>query len=220
MKNVLVVAVHPDDETLGCGGTLLKHRENGDNIHWLIVTKIDKKIGYSEEQIEIRNQEINTVAEHYGFSSVHQFPFVTTCLDQYSLNELISSFCDIFNKVKPEILYLPNFTDIHSDHRIAFEAAFSCTKPFRQNYLKKIYLMEVLSETDIAVPSQNFQATTFIDISEQMDKKIEIMNIFKSEIGKHPFPRSEDSIKSLAKYRGASSGLMFAEAFTLIREIS
>jgi len=218
LKNkVLVVAVHPDDETLGCGGTLLKHKANGDKTHWMICTNLSKRNSYYQE----RNKEIKKVSKIYKFNSVHALPFETTKVDQYSMNEIIEKISIIINKIKPNIIYLPFKEDIHSDHKKIFEASYSCTKSFRYSFIKKIYMMETLSETEFApsIKKDSFIPNTFVDITNHIDKKIQIMNTYKSEIKRHPFPRAKKNIKALASFRGASCGYNYAESFVLLKEI-
>lgn len=217
LNRVLIVAVHPDDETLGCGGTLLKHKANGDEIHWLICTQADPNSDF----YQVREQEIETVSKMYGFNTLHNLQLNTMQVDAYSMSELVSKISEIINKVKPNILYLPFKGDVHSDHRKIFEATYSCTKSFRYPFIKKIYMVETLSETEFApsINEDNFIPNVFVDISEFMDKKIEIMNVFKSELAEHPFPRSERNLRALATFRGATSGCEYAESFMLLKEI-
>ena len=114
-----------------------------------------------------------------------------------------------------------NRSDAHSDHRVVFDAVMSCTKSFRYPYVKKVLMYECLSETEFApiLPERVFQPNYFVDISDFIGNKIEIMKIFESELGEHPFPRSIKNIESLAIYRGATVGVNFAEAFQLIKYI-
>jgi N-acetylglucosamine malate deacetylase 1 len=218
MKNkVLIIAVHPDDETLGCGGTLLKHKANGEEIHWLICTTIDKNHSY----YEIREKEIELAAKMYNFDSVHNLRLQTMQVDEYSMSELINQISSVVNEVKPNIIYLPFKGDVHSDHRKIFEASYSCTKSFRYPFIKKIYMMETLSETEFAPSTKedSFIPNVYVDISEFFEKKIEIMKLFESEIAEYPFPRSERNLKALATLRGATSGCEYAESFVLLKEI-
>jgi len=218
LKNrILVVAVHADDETLGCGGTLLKHKANNDKIHWLICTTTNKNKNYYQN----REKEINKVSKLFNFDSVHNLQFETTKIDQYNMNEIIEKISKVINKVKPSIIYLPFKEDVHTDHKKVFEASYSCTKSFRYPFIKKIYMMETLSETEFALSTKkdSFMPNTFVDISKYMDKKIQIMKVYKSEVGKHPFPRSVRSIKALASFRGSTSRCKFAESFMLLKEI-
>lgn len=218
MKNkVLVIAVHPDDETLGCGGTLLKHNANGDEIHWLICTTIDKSNSYYEK----REKEIIKVNQLYGFHTIHNLGLKTMQVDEYSMSDLIGKISKIINQINPNIIYLPFKGDVHSDHRKIFEASYSCTKSFRYPFIKKIYMIETLSETEFAPSTKedSFIPNVFVDISEFIDKKIKIMKIFESEVGIHPFPRSERSIRALATLRGSTAGCEYAESFVLLKEI-
>ena len=221
MNKILVIAVHPDDETLGCGGTLLKHKANGDEIHWLIATDIKESEGFEKTTVEKREKEIDKVKKLFRFSSVNRLGLSTTKIDEYSMSDLISKISSIINKVKPNIIYLPFKSDVHSDHKYIFDAAYSCTKTFRYPFIKKIYMMETLSETEFSLSTKedSFVPNVFVDISKYIDKKIEAMKVYESEMGDHPFPRSERSIRALASYRGSTSSCDFAESFMLLKEI-
>lgn len=220
-KNVLVIAIHPDDETLGCGGTLLKHKANGDAVHWLVVTSIKEENGFAASVVEARRQEIKTVSSMYGFDSVYDLDFPTMQLDTIPFSRLIGSISDVFRQVEPDIVYLPFKSDVHTDHQIAFKAAYSCTKSFRYPSIKKIVMMETLSETEFAPSTKedSFIPNMFVDITDFIERKIEIMNIYKNEIGSHPFPRSERNIRVLATFRGATAGCEYAESFMMLKEI-
>jgi len=221
MNKVLVIAVHPDDETLGCGGTLLKHKSLGNEIHWLIGTDVKEKDGFTTQQVERRETEIKQVEEKYNFDSVSRLKLSTMRVDEYSMSEIIGLISEVIKKIQPNIIYLPFKTDVHSDHRKLFEAAYSCTKNFRYPYIKKVYMMETLSETEfsLSTPDSYFIPNIFVDISEFLDEKLEIMKIYKNEISKHPFPRSLRNIEALATFRGSTAGCEYAESFMLLKEI-
>jgi LmbE family N-acetylglucosaminyl deacetylase len=221
MNKVLVVAVHPDDETLGCGGTLLKHKGSGDEVHWMVATDIRNSDDFDESAVEERDGEICKVEKLYDFDSVNILGFSTTSVDQYSMNDLINKISSVINRIKPNIIYLPFKDDVHSDHKHIFDAAYSCTKSFRYPFVKKVYMMEVLSETEFSVSTKenSFIPNVFVDISNYIDKKIEVMNVYKSEMSEHPFPRSERNIRALATFRGATSNCNYAESFMLLKEI-
>ena len=221
MNKILIIAVHPDDETLGCGGTLLKHKANGDDIHWVVATDIKEANGFTKASIDKRENELKEVESLYDFNSVHRLGLSTMRVDEYSMSELITKISTVINEVRPNIIYLPFKGDVHSDHRHIFDAAYSCTKSFRYPFIKKIYMLETLSETEFAPSTKedSFIPNVFIDISGFMEKKLKIMNIFKSEMGEHPFPRSERSLLALATLRGATSGCEYAESFVLLKEI-
>lgn len=221
MNNVLVIAVHPDDETLGCGGTIFKHKANGDAVHWLIVTSIQEQYGFAADAVETRRQEIEKISSMYGFDGVHDLDFPTMQLDDIPFSRIIGSISDVFRQVEPDIVYLPFKGDVHTDHQIAFRAAYSCTKIFRYPSIKKIVMMETLSETEFAPSTKedSFIPNMFVDITDFIDRKIEIMNHYKNEIGQYPFPRSEKNIRALATFRGATAGCEYAEGFITLKEI-
>ena len=216
----MVVAVHPDDETLGCGGTLLRHKNNGDDIYCIFCTSMKNNNDYSNDAVIKRDKEIEEISKLYDFNNIYHLDLNTTKVDEYPLSELIPSFSKIFLEVKPDVLYLPFMFDVHSDHRKIFEAAYSCTKSFRYPFIKKVLMMETLSETEYApsIPGNSFVPNVFVDICPYIDKKIEAMKIYQSEISSFPFPRSEDAIIALAKYRGSSAGCSYAESFMLLKE--
>lgn len=207
-KDILVIATHPDDETLGAGGTLLKHKANGDRIHCIFCTDVFEEEGFSQKVIQKREQEIAAVCQAYGFSSVHRLGLKTMKLDEYPKNKIINAFSVIFNKIQPNIVYLPFAYDVHSDHRVIFETAFACTKSFRYPSIERVLMMETLSESEFApsFASQSFIPNVFVDISEFFAKKCEIMAIYESEVGILPFPRSIPNLKALALYRGCIRG--------------
>jgi LmbE family N-acetylglucosaminyl deacetylase len=216
VKKILVVAVHPDDETLGCGGTLLRHQMAGDEIHWLIVTEA----GNDATKFR-RAGQIELVRKAYGFTGVHALGFSTTCLDQLATGQLVDAIARIVTAVAPEVIYLPFAYDIHSDHRIVFEAAFSCTKVFRFPSLRRVLMMEIASETDFspAMPGRVFIPNVFIDIGDYLEKKMDIARIYEDEMISHPFPRSLEGLRAHAIVRGAAAGCQYAEAFMLLKEI-
>ena len=221
MNRVLVIAVHPDDETLGCGGTLLKYKSNNDEIHWLIVSDIKESEGFDKSIITKRDKEIDKVERLYNFDSVHKLGLSTAKIDEYSMSILIEKISAVINKIKPNIIYLPFRGDIHSDHKNVFNAAHSCTKSFRYPFIKKVYMMETLSETEFSLSTRDssFIPNVFVDISNYMDQKIDLMKIYDGEVGVHPFPRSERNIRALATFRGATAGCEYSESFMLIKEL-
>ncbi len=220
-KKILVVAVHPDDETLGAGGTLLKHCVQGDEINWLICTEMRLNEGFSSERIARRKAEIARVAACFGFASVHHLALPTTRVDTFSMAELTARISPIMTSVAPHTIYLPFKEDVHSDHRRIFEAVHSCTKVFRYPFVQRILMMEVLSETEFAPAfgANAFVPNVFNDIAEYIDKKLDILGMYEGEMGAAPFPRSEAAVRALATVRGAAAGSMAAESFMLLKEI-
>lgn len=218
MKKILILSAHPDDEILGAGGTLLRHMKNGDDLHWIIATDIFEDQGYSKSIVERRKKEINLVSKRLKMKS-YQLGYKTTNLSSETLISLVPKISKIIKSVKPELIYVVNRSDAHSDHRILFQALMASTKSFRTPFLREILMYECISETEFAAPlAENaFIPNCYIDISSEINEKLQLIKIYESEIDNHPFPRSEKNIKALATFRGASCGVEYAEAFQIIK---
>lgn len=221
MKPVLVVAPHADDETLGCGGTILKLISLGYQVHWLLVTGMTQEAGYSGYQIKLRNAEIEKVAKAYGFASTHKLKLPPACLETLAKGDVIGPISKVVNQVKPEIIFTVYRNDAHSDHEIVFDAVMSATKTFRYPFVKKVMAYETMSETDFGMKPEDggFRPNIFVDIENYLTKKLDILDVFESEVGVFPFPRSRKALESLAYVRGAQCNAEAAEAFMLIKEI-
>ena len=219
--NILVIAPHPDDEILGCGGTLLKHQNCGDQIHIVYMTEIQEKYGHTKEQIDRRNLEIESILGKLDAKS-YFMGYPTATLNDVDIVDLVPKLSEIFKKVAPNIVYLPHRSDAHSDHGISFKAAYSCTKNFRCPSIKTILVYETVSETEFApaYASDVFIPNYFIDISDFIIEKVELMQIYSSELGDPPFPRSIQNLKALSSLRGSSAGVLYAEAFHLLKLIN
>ena len=220
MKTI-VIAPHPDDEVLGVGGTLLRRKAEGAKVAWLIVTSISVESGWSMEQVSRRADEIGQSAALFGFDDVFELKIPTAQLDQVPMRELVAGIANVFSLYEPEEVFLPHPSDVHTDHRIVFDAAASCTKWFRHPSVKRVLAYETLSETDFGLGTdQGFRPNVFIDIEPFLSQKFRAMDIYASEMGACPFPRSQEVIRALATLRGATSGFKAAEAFELLREKS
>ena len=159
------------------------------------------------------------MSEAYNFDSVIQLEITETEIDLVPDAVVIKRISDAIHFIKPDIILLPNRTDVHSDHRIIFNLAYSCTKNFRSPFVKKLLMYETLSETEFSpsVDSSAFIPNTFIDVTPFLGRKIEIMKMYSSEITQ-PRPRNAPVIEALARYRGSRIGVEFAEAFVLLYE--
>ena len=221
MNRILIISAHPDDEVLGAGGTMLRHKKQGDELHWLIVTRISEEQGFAKDMVERRKKEIEKISKIIGFAGVHQLDYPTMSLSSQSLIRLIPDISKIVTEIKPDTIYTMNRSDAHSDHRIIFDAVAACTKSFRYPFIKKFLMYETLSETEFApaLPEKQFIPNYYVDISAYLDKKIELMKVYQSELGEHPFPRSIKNIEALASLRGAFAGVEYAEAFQIVHFI-
>jgi LmbE family N-acetylglucosaminyl deacetylase len=217
----LVVAPHPDDETLGVGGTLLRRKNEGSILGWLIMTSINEEKGWSAQKIRQREIEIELVTALFGFDSVFKLDFPSTQLDVVPRGVLVDAVAKVFEVFEPNEIFVPHSMDIHSDHRVTFDAVASCTKWFRTPSIKRVLAYETLSETDFSLASRHgFSPNVFTNVEGYLERKLQAMNIYSSEMGEFPFPRSNEAILALASLRGASSGFKAAEAFELLREFN
>ncbi len=216
---ILVIAPHPDDEVLGCGGTIKKHILAGDKVYLCEVTK-SYTTDFTEDFIKIEMEELKDAAKSLGIKEYFLLDLPAVKLDlvgQKKLNDLI---LDIANKVKPEIMYIPFYGDINDDHQRVSKACMVVARPKPGSSIKKILAYEVLSETEWGPPVfENFVPNVYVDISSTIDEKIKAMTFYKSQLSEYPHPRSLKAIEVLAKKRGTESGVKFAEAFMLLREV-
>ena len=217
----IVVAPHPDDETLGVGGTLLRRKSEGASLAWLIVTSISVESGWSSEKVKQRADEIHRITQLYGFDEVYSLNFQTTRLDTIPMGDVVEAVSEVVKKFKPEEVFVPHPGDVHTDHHVVFDAVSASTKWFRFPSVKRILAYETLSETDFGLAiGQAFCPNVFVDIEHFFSKKLQAMDIYSSEMGEFPFPRSHKAIQALATLRGSASGFKAAEAFELFRERS
>jgi LmbE family N-acetylglucosaminyl deacetylase len=216
---ILAVAPHPDDETLGCGGSLLRYRDEGAELAWLIVTGISEDQGWDAARVRERDAEVDTVAGLMGFSEVFRMGLPAAQLDTLPMASLVAKLSAVFQSFEPDEVLLPHRSDVHTDHRIVFDAAAACTKWFRYPSVRRVLAYETISETDFGLDAdRSFRPNSYVDISSYIERKLEVMAVYKSELNAFPFPRSIEAIKALAHFRGASSGFGAAEAFQLLRE--
>jgi LmbE family N-acetylglucosaminyl deacetylase len=215
----LVVAPHPDDELLGCGGTLLRRKAEGAELAWLIVTGVSDQTRTTGEAAAVREYEIAEITARVGFDQVFNLRLPTAQLDTLPLQHLIERFSEVFQGFAPSEVFLPHNADVHSDHRVVFDAAVACTKWFRYPSVTRVLAYETPSETEFGLSADSsFRPNFFVDISAYLELKLSLIAIYRSEVLGFPFPRSIEAIRAWASVRGASSGFIAAEAFQLLRE--
>lgn len=219
VMKILVVSPHPDDETLGAGGSILKLRSAGNELYWLNITNVKTKYGWEREFVEKRQTQIERIREYFAFDGFINLEFPPAGLNDNNKSELINAIGDTFDRIKPNCIILPDYNDAHSDHRYVFESAFACTKVFRRSYIRRTLTMEIPSETNFGMPNDVFHPNLYMDITGYLDKKIEAFSVYDTELGDLPFPRSIEAIKSQATVRGTEAGVLYAEAFRVVKEI-
>ena len=224
---VLVVAAHPDDELLGCGGTIALHVLKGDEVFIVIAaegatSRFDEGIRkeFSEELLFLKKCSENA-ANLLGIKNLKMLGLPDNLLDSINrldLNKLIEKE---INSIKPTIIYTHHSGDVNVDHRRLHEAVITACRPKPGICVKRILSFETLSSTEWQPPGSGiiFQPNWFIDIEHVLDKKLEALKFYESEMFEWPHSRSIKSVKNLAKYRGSQVGKNAAEAFHLLRNI-
>ena len=217
--HILIFAPHRDDEIIGVGGTILKHKAAGDTVSVCLVTAREGEV-LPDVTMRI-HREMQACHAFCGVDNYFGLPFGANLMETYSRKERNAAFLDVLKKAQPDEVYVPHWGDMQLDHRITTETAMVALRPKYGNNVKRIYAYETLSETGLNTPTAEnaFIPNVYEDISDFLDRKLEAMRFYQSQL--HPFPdlRSEESITALARFRGAAVNVKAAEAFMLIREI-
>ncbi|MEP7351267.1 MAG: PIG-L deacetylase family protein [Sphingorhabdus sp.] len=221
MKKVLVVAPHPDDEILGCGGTMARLVAEGADVHVVIMTS-GQPPEYSEAYTRNIRAELATAHQMLGLGNVHFLDLPAAGLDKLPAAQVNKAFGDLAEKLLPDTMFLPFVGDIHLDHQVSFLAAMVAARPRKFEVPARIYAYETLSETNWYAPgiTPAFIPNMYVDISDYLDKKIEAFLQFKSQVKEFPDERSPETLRALATLRGSTVYRMAAEAFMLVREIA
>lgn len=219
---ILVVAAHPDDEILGCGGTVARLANEGAKVYTLLLGQgiaarrdsLDKK-EYQEQIAKLKKctHDANRVI---GAQEVFSFDFPDNKFDTVALLDIIKTIEKIKNKIKPNAIFTHYEKDLNIDHRITYEAVITATRPLPGEMVREIYSFEVLSSTEWHYPLA-FSPNTFFDISKSMNLKLEALGCYKTEVTDYPHPRSLEGVELNAKTWGMKVGVKFAEAFKCLR---
>ena len=214
---VLVIAPHPDDEILGCGGVMAKHAAAGDEIHVVIGTS-----SQNEAAKAMNLSEAEKANKLLGVSDVRFLDFPTVELPHISTRLLTDTINGIVKEYRPNVVYIPFYGDMHTDHRMIADAAMVAVRPVSAPFVNRILAYETLSETGWNYPTSDkaFIPNCYVDISEYIDAKIAALHCYERKLQPAPKPRSIDGIRTLAKYRGQTIGIEYAESFMIIRDIS
>jgi LmbE family N-acetylglucosaminyl deacetylase len=219
-KKILVVGAHPDDEILGCGGTLINHIRNRDTVYSLIlgegITSRSTSRDLSKDKKKLSKIKLHAISANklIGVKKLYFGNFPDNRFDSVNLLDLIKYIESIFTTIKPDIVYTHFYNDLNIDHRLTFQAVVTACRPYKNKC--EIYCFETLSSTDFSPGRNNFNPNYFVDISKSINKKIQALKKYKTEIKKYPFIRSDKNIMTLAQYRGLNVGIKYCEAFELI----
>jgi LmbE family N-acetylglucosaminyl deacetylase len=221
VTSMLVVAAHPDDEVLGCGGYIAARVRSGDEVTVMFiadgVTSRDGNLGAFE--IETRRQAANSAAKVLGVKDVLFGDFPDNKLDSVPILEVIKFIEEIVSRTKPSVVLTHFGGDLNVDHRVVNQAVITACRPTSDQCVKQVLFFEIPSSTEWQIPSKEeaFMPNWFEDISESLDAKIKALEQYALELRDWPHPRSVEGVKHLAHWRGASCGVNAAEAFILGR---
>ena len=224
MKRVLVVVAHPDDEILGCGGTVARLIKEGSEAYTLILgegatARYDKKNGGKrrKEIIELKKQAIEA-NKIIGVKKVFFFKLPDNRFDAVPLLDIVKIVEGVKEKIRPDIVFTNYKNDLNIDHQITYQAVITATRPLPDERVKQIYSFEVMSSTEWNYPL-TFSPNIFFDISKTIDLKVKAMRKYKTEIREFPHTRSLEGVRLNAKAWGMKVGLKYAEAFKVARMI-
>jgi N-acetylglucosamine malate deacetylase 1 len=226
MKNILVAAAHPDDEVIGCGGTIARHVAEGDKVFLLIFAdgesarqpsgQVNKK---SLEKM--RERAAAKCGQKLGISEIRFLRLPDNQLDTLPMLSLVRSVEDALAEWKPETVYTHYGHDLNMDHKQVFQATITACRPYPDQCVREILLFETLSSTEWIAPiDRPFSPNRFVDISRYLDQKVDALKAYQKELRSFPHPRSLDGVIGLARVRGQSVGISVAESFELVREIN
>jgi len=218
-KKILVVAAHPDDEILGCGGTISKLKDEN-HFEVLFMTNGSSSRGNDKKKISKRRKACLNLFKHLSLPVPKNFNFPDNQMDKIPLLKIVKKIENKIRKFKPDTIITHYSHCLNIDHKITFEAVITACRPINKLSVKKILSFEILSSTDWALyREKQFQPNYFIDISKHIKNKIDLIKFYKEELRNYPHSRSINAIKALASVRGVSCGVKYAEGFYLNRFI-
>jgi LmbE family N-acetylglucosaminyl deacetylase len=215
-NSVLVIAAHPDDEVLGCGGTVALHRKNGDDVCTVVVCEGSSLRGVDQGQGD--DHHLFAASRELGVEDVRHLGLPDQRLDTMTLTDIITPLEEVVRDVRPNIVYCQHGGDVNIDHTILFKAALVAVRP-TELYIDVVYAFEAASSTEWAHP-RVFVPDTFVDISSTLEQKLRAMNCYKSELRDYPHPRSLEALRHRAHSWGNQNCLDAAEAFMTVRRIA
>lgn len=219
MKKVAIIAAHPDDEVFGCGGTILRHKNIGDEISFLWLTNGIGARSSTAKDIDYRNKEHHEAIKFIQPSYYQACNFPDNKLDSVPFLEIVQAIEEFLNKVCPDIVYTHFFNDLNIDHALTCKAVMTATRPGSNTFVREIFSFEVVSSTEWAVGSERFVPDTYINISEYIEAKKYYLDCYTSEMRDYPHPRSKENIIYKNGIRGAEMNLKYAESFVTLRRV-
>lgn len=225
-KHILVIAAHPDDEVIGCGGTIAQLSAEGNNVTVAILGEgLTSRYATREEadpaEVEAMRAKSLRACEILGAADVRFFGLPDNRFDTLALLDVVKIIEDLVKELQPWVVYTHHGGDLNVDHQVTFRAVLTATRPMIGISVKRLLSFEVPSSTEwsfgrLGAP---FNPGYFFDIEKTLEAKIEAIDCYTGEIQEFPHPRSLEAIRALAMFRGAAVGLYAAEAFEVVRWI-
>ena len=219
MKTVLIIAAHPDDEVLGCGGVIAKHVSQGDEVHTVFMSDgVKSRSQFLEENLSQRMDASKLAQSLLGIASSQHLGFQDNRMDSIALLDIIQKLEPVIDKLKPSVVYTHHYGDLNIDHQLTHSAVITACRPVPNFSVNEIYGFEVLSSTEWSNSQQSiFKPTFYADITNYISKKISAARAYEEEMRDPPHSRSIKHIEILAQHRGFSIGVDMAEAFEVYR---
>jgi LmbE family N-acetylglucosaminyl deacetylase len=212
-KHILVVAAHPDDEVLGCGGTVALHTRAGNCVTTVLACE-GESLRYGSAGVG-QNDHIRRAAKKLGVKDVRLLGFKDQQLDTVTLTKIISPLESVVQEIQPAVVYCQYGGDINLDHQLLFKAVLVATRP-TEKCISSVYCFDTASSTEWAYP-RTFIPDTWVDISEMLEIKLEAMSCYESELREYPHPRSLKALEYKARAWGNQSCMDAAEVFMTVR---
>jgi len=220
--NVLVVAAHPDDELLGCAGTIARHAAAGDRVHILIAAEgATSRADGGQEEVLVLQQAARLAAEILGAEAPRFAGFPDNRMDRIPILDITKAVEAVVEEVGPAVIYTHHGGDLNRDHRMLHEAVVTACRPLPGRPFRKLLTFETLSSTEWASEAVGiaFRPRRYVDISATLEDKLRALACYESEMRPFPHPRSAEAVTALAALRGSQVGLVAAEAFDVIFDI-
>lgn len=218
---VLVVAAHPDDEVLGCGGVMAKHADAGDEVHVLFIADgVTSRTSGGSDSLNARNQAASAACRILGSHPPVHLAMPDNALDSVPLLEIVQRIELVLTELVPSCIYTHSGGDLNIDHQYVQKAVLTAARPLPNSSVRAIYAFEVLSSTGWAAGDSSFRPNRFVEITPYLDRKLDALRCYDAEMRDFPHARSYRSVEALARYRGAAVGFHAAEAFDVLRELA
>jgi LmbE family N-acetylglucosaminyl deacetylase len=221
----LVIAAHPDDEVLGCGGTIARLAGEGQPVHIAILgegitSRYDRREEADAAAVGALRDRARRVADHLGAEGFSAYGLPDNRFDTVPLLDVVKIVEDLVVEVNPQVIYTQHGGDLNIDHAVTFRATLTASRPLAGTGVRAVYAYEVPSSTEWAFGQFDppFRPQRYVDISATLGRKIEAMQMYESEARPAPHPRSSDVLRALAARRGSEAGFLAAEAFTVVYE--